>query len=790
MPDMKAENKSTAVLSMLVILAAALTFLPALFCEFLADDFTNIKWLSQKPLETLALRLQGIQIANPAFGQHFRPLLMLFYLIDIQLFKNNPVLLHFSNLFYHIVSCIICFGLLQKLFTEFQFKNCRWLAFWSSLIFAVHPLHYEVLTWWSAKADLVNSLFCLLSFYLFLKAREISNKALYFASLLCFVIAISCKESAFSLPFVFFVFLIMRQGADQKIKKKLGSAVIETAPYFLLLFAFLLLRTYMLGTAFGGYYGLLTDHYFDISLKRFISWTFPFVFLFPVFSFNSFIQNVMVLCFSLVYAGTCLLYARTVQSSEADSSEADSSEADSSEADSSETDSKRWPDKRVIALSFFLVSTIIILAPVAVVWTPIANLENTRLLYLAVMPLSTLIPLLLSASFRERIPVLLLSAYLMLLYSSSQIMNIRYISASRACAELKQDLLNRLKGGENVYLLAMDNTISGIPLKMQFFLLEDMLNPTFQQWPCKGKLFAARPDFINSASMVNPSLLKEAAEKGNFQFTYGRAEQSTGGEIFKLINADLSHLLARRSARVEPLKCKEFAESGNWRFYNVMLTNPVSGADRQFLRLRLKKPVTKGSLPGSLQIRWKEKSSEPEARMNLFLNIKDPSVNSGSDLLLSPGERLEWLLCKEITSLQIAAEFEIASIELLAEESVLPSFRPAGNFIQSNDSILQGLNGKILFDYDLSKIPGAENAVLEISHARHEFSKYSGKLRERELCSLAMKHLKFQGNKGRIELDLRLGSPVWHQVRLFAMSKEGKALAFSSDPFFVQSCLR
>ena len=80
------------------------------------------------------------------------------------------------------------------------------MAFFAACLFAVHPVHTDSVTYISGRRDILSTLFFLLGFYLFLLSRHKDKPGLLIAALVSYLLAISSKEMAVTLPAIFFLY--------------------------------------------------------------------------------------------------------------------------------------------------------------------------------------------------------------------------------------------------------------------------------------------------------------------------------------------------------------------------------------------------------------------------------------------------------------------------------------------------------------------------------------------------------------------------------------------------------
>jgi tetratricopeptide (TPR) repeat protein len=100
----------------------------------------------------------GAQMA----GGYYRPLQILLYLVAFHLGDGSTFWFHLLNLSLHTAN--ICF--VYRLGTKLGFKP--WGVFLAALVWGLHPLHTEAVTYMSATADPLFAFFCLLAIIILL----------------------------------------------------------------------------------------------------------------------------------------------------------------------------------------------------------------------------------------------------------------------------------------------------------------------------------------------------------------------------------------------------------------------------------------------------------------------------------------------------------------------------------------------------------------------------------------------------------------------------------------------
>ncbi|OGM84683.1 hypothetical protein A2421_03285 [Candidatus Woesebacteria bacterium RIFOXYC1_FULL_43_18] len=101
-----------------------------------------------------------------ASAAYYRPLLTVSFMLDAQLSGSSPFLYHLTNVIIHTIASCVVFVFLQKI------KIKREISFLFSIIFTVHPLLSQAVTWIPARDNSLLALFSLLSFIYFINFFE------------------------------------------------------------------------------------------------------------------------------------------------------------------------------------------------------------------------------------------------------------------------------------------------------------------------------------------------------------------------------------------------------------------------------------------------------------------------------------------------------------------------------------------------------------------------------------------------------------------------------------------
>lgn len=247
-----------AVLLLTVVSAAV--YYNSLHNEFLFDDLQTIVEEQGRGGPGQFTQLFSLLRGNPAY----RPIRSASYAFDYALSGLDPWGYHLSNIAYHTLSAIVVYLIAQTLFNRLT------PALFAAILFAVHPIQTEAVTYLSGRRDVLSGLFVLLGFYLFLRYRRTGRAGYLALVLLVYPLAFFSKESGIILPLLCFSYDVISRirvkGTGiglppvREIWANAWSAVRESRLFYIPLFVLAVgLASYVLflvrGTWVRTYYG-------------------------------------------------------------------------------------------------------------------------------------------------------------------------------------------------------------------------------------------------------------------------------------------------------------------------------------------------------------------------------------------------------------------------------------------------------------------------------------------------------------------------------------------------------
>jgi tetratricopeptide (TPR) repeat protein len=127
-------------------------------------------------------------------GLRYRPLRTLSYRLDYALGGMSPRVFHLSNVIYHGVAVLIVFALLGTVGASSP------AALAGALVFAVHPVQADAVSYAAGRRDVLCGLFYALGVFTYLRYRRGGRPAALALAAVAYVLAILAKEMAITLP--------------------------------------------------------------------------------------------------------------------------------------------------------------------------------------------------------------------------------------------------------------------------------------------------------------------------------------------------------------------------------------------------------------------------------------------------------------------------------------------------------------------------------------------------------------------------------------------------------------
>jgi protein O-mannosyl-transferase len=222
---------------LLLFLVALVIYSGSINGEFLFDDKILItqniyvKDLKYVPvLFTTDEYLPAVIHAEKTYN-YYRPLQTLSFALNYRIWGLQPFGYHLTNILFHSIVAFLVFCLLARLFSDPP------LALLSALLFCVHPLHTESVSSISGGAELLVSLFTLMTLLFYIKYLSSRRGSAFIIAIFSFMLALISKEAGF---LVLVPFVVLFAGIRAKIPR--DSAFFHFFIFFGIIVIYAILR--------------------------------------------------------------------------------------------------------------------------------------------------------------------------------------------------------------------------------------------------------------------------------------------------------------------------------------------------------------------------------------------------------------------------------------------------------------------------------------------------------------------------------------------------------------------
>lgn len=219
---------------LIIIAVTFIVFANALDGGFVFDDESVVVNNSSiQDLSNIPKFFTAEEGFHKVIGKYYRPLVSASYAVDFSIWGLNPYGFHLTNIIIHCIASMLLFRIFQLLFWRYKYRNIFSLL--TALIFAVHPVHTEAVTWISGRTDSMVTLFFFASFIFYLEyTREQkhdrrtgqivsvqTHRPVYlYLSLLFYAVGLLCKEMLVTMPVIILLYDFVYRRKDLDYLKK------------------------------------------------------------------------------------------------------------------------------------------------------------------------------------------------------------------------------------------------------------------------------------------------------------------------------------------------------------------------------------------------------------------------------------------------------------------------------------------------------------------------------------------------------------------------------------------
>ena len=152
----------------------------------------------------------GVQKSLVAGGR-YRPLSLVTFAIEYELFGLNPGVSHFINILLYALTGLLILMLFFRLFNKSKYANFQYtVPFLTAVLFLVHPIHTEAVANIKGRDEILGLLFSIWSIFLLIKYIDRKKTIYLLGALGIFFLGLLSKENAYTflaiVPAVLYIF--------------------------------------------------------------------------------------------------------------------------------------------------------------------------------------------------------------------------------------------------------------------------------------------------------------------------------------------------------------------------------------------------------------------------------------------------------------------------------------------------------------------------------------------------------------------------------------------------------
>ncbi len=142
------------------------------------------------------LSVQNISWAfTKGYAANWIPLTSISQMADCQLFGLQSGWHHLTSLFFHTLSTLLLFGLLQRM------TGSVWKSLFVAFVFGLHPLRVESVAWIAERKDVLGAFFWIVTLWSYVHYVERPSRGNYILVALSLTLGLLSKPTTVTLPF-------------------------------------------------------------------------------------------------------------------------------------------------------------------------------------------------------------------------------------------------------------------------------------------------------------------------------------------------------------------------------------------------------------------------------------------------------------------------------------------------------------------------------------------------------------------------------------------------------------
>lgn len=233
--------KKEKILIFFLLIIALLVYFPSLNGRlFFDDEYFIIRNTYVHNFDLGSIFSSQAYAGAGQAGSFYRPLQFVFYALLYSFFKTNPIPYHLLSVLFHFGSASLLFFLLR------DFKISKAISFFSALLFVVHPINTQAVSYVSGLGEPLGLFFLLLALLIYRKKEFFRNNFLvYLLFSICILFSLFAKERSIIFLFLFLLmnFTFPKEGKNFKELLKSDFVFLLVSTLIILFYLFLILTS-------------------------------------------------------------------------------------------------------------------------------------------------------------------------------------------------------------------------------------------------------------------------------------------------------------------------------------------------------------------------------------------------------------------------------------------------------------------------------------------------------------------------------------------------------------------
>lgn len=233
--EIKDNKMSMRIMILIVFSLSFLVYSNTFRNGYVLDDFSVIKenWVVKRGVESIPTIFKTSYRYGywSSADDLYRPLSLVMFAIEWQLWPDNPKAGHIINVLLYALACALLFTTLRKIF----YKYNVFLPFIATIIFALHPIHTEVVANIKSRDELLSFFFLILTLRFAFDYVSSSKSKWIILGLISYFLAFLSKESAITFLAVFPLAIYFFSGAPMRKNLFFSGLMLIPAILFLMI---------------------------------------------------------------------------------------------------------------------------------------------------------------------------------------------------------------------------------------------------------------------------------------------------------------------------------------------------------------------------------------------------------------------------------------------------------------------------------------------------------------------------------------------------------------------------